>query len=50
VRVIRKASYKRLPVPVQGPLGDEQAAALERYEHALDCDKTDHSGCEIDEP
>ena len=34
----------------QGPLSDEQSAALEHYEHALDCDRPDHSRCDIDTP
>lgn len=35
------------PFPRSAPLTDDEAEALERYEHALDCDLPDHSRCDV---
>lgn len=34
------------PFPRSGPLSDDETEALERREHALDCDRADHSRCD----
>lgn len=35
------------PFPRSPPPSDDEAEALERYEHALDCDRANHSRCDV---